>query len=371
MNLEENKKTIMQLILFTVIIIFAFVNIKSILNIVIYIINLFMPFILGLIIAFILNVLLNVIENKIFKKVKSKLWKKIKRPTSLIISLIIIIAIIAFILGLLIPQLHNTINIFTQNFNNYKIQSIEILNNIGIDNNTIDKINNSITNISNEISNYLTNNKKEVMQTTVNVASNLISGITSLILGIVFAIYMLLKKEDFARQLNKVLKAYLPEKKQNKIHEIAKLSNTTFSNFITGQCLEAIIIGILCFVGMLILQIPYASTISILVGFSALIPVFGAFIGTLIGAFLILMISPIKAIIFIIFIIILQQIEGNFIYPKVVGKSVGLPAIWVMLAVTIGASVYGIIGMLVSVPICSILYSIIKANVNNKLKNKK
>ena len=152
--------------------------------------------------------------------------------------------------------------------------------------------------------------------------------------------------------------------------QIANLSNITFGNFISGQCLEALIIGLLCFIGMLILQIPYASTISVLVGFTALIPVFGAFIGTFIGAFLIFMVEPFKALIFIIFIIILQQLEGNIIYPKVVGKSVGLPSIWVMVAVTIGASLYGVLGMILSVPLCSILYSIIKTDVNLKIEEK-
>ena len=211
------------------------------------------------------------------------------------------------------------------------------------------------------------------MKTSLGVASTVAGTITSLVLGIVFAIYILLKKEDLRRQIKKVMRAYLPEKKEKKIIEISELSNKIFGNFITGQCLEAVIIGVLCFIGMLLLNIPYASTISVLVGFTALIPVFGAFIGTIVGAFLILMVSPTKAIIFIIFILILQQLEGNLIYPKVVGKSVGLPGIWVLVAVTIGASVYGILGMLISVPLCSILYSIIRTNVNDKIdqKNKK
>jgi len=126
----------------------------------------------------------------------------------------------------------------------------------------------------------------------------------------------------------------------------------------------------LCFIGMLILNIPYSGAISALVGFTALIPVFGAFIGTIIGAFLILMVSPIKAIIFVVFIIILQQIEGNLIYPKVVGKSVGLPGIWVLVAVTVGASISGILGMLISVPLCSVIYSLIKTSVKEKNKSK-
>ena len=371
MDLEKNKKTIIKLILFTIIVIFAFINIKEIGNFILYIVKILMPFIIGIFIAFILNVLLNVVENKLFKKLNNnKKWLKIKRPVSLIITFIIIITIIAFILGLLIPQLQNTISLFTKNFDTYKEQTITLLDKIGLNSENINKYSSSINNLKEEITNYINDNRNEIMQTTLGFASSFIGSITSLILGIVFAIYILLKKEDLARQFKKLLKAYLPTKYEKRISKMASLSNITFGNFISGQCLESVIIGLLCFIGMLILQIPYASTISVLVGFTALIPVFGAFIGTAIGAFLILMVSPIKAIIFIIFIIILQQLEGNLIYPKVVGKSVGLPSIWVMVAVTVGASIYGVLGMILSVPLCSILYSIIKTDVNLKIEEK-
>lgn len=372
-NLEKNKKTIIELIIFTVVIIFAFVNIEALWSFITYIIKIFMPFIIGVMIAFVLNVLLNVVENKLFKKLNEKngkVWKKIKRPTSLITTFIIIIALIAFILGLLIPQLQNTATIFTDNFDSYKKESIKILDKIGIDDKDIKVLNKNIEKIKGEVTSYVGDNKQEIVQTTFGVASSVVGTITSLVLGIVFAIYILLKKEDLARQSRKVLKAYLPEKTEKRIREIANLSNKTFGNFISGQCLEALIIGVLCFIGMFILQIPYASTISVLVGFTALIPVFGAFIGTVIGAFLILMVDPTKAIIFIIFILILQQLEGNLIYPKVVGKSVGLPGIWVMVAVTVGASIAGVLGMLLSVPICSVLYSILKTDVNNRIDQK-
>lgn len=371
--LEKYKKDIIKLILFTVIIIFAFIYIKTIGSFLAYLINIFMPFIIGIFIAFILNVLLNFVENKLFKKLNNKnykTWSKLKRPVSVIITFIIIITIIVFILGLLIPQLQNTVSLFTKNFDTYKEQTIEILNNFGINSESISNYSTSINNLKNEITSYINNNRNEIMQITIGVASSFLGSITSIIIGIVFAIYILLKKEDLSRQFKKILKAYLPEKYERRIEEIANLSNITFGNFISGQCLEALIIGLLCFIGMLILQIPYASTISVLVGFTALIPIFGAFIGTFIGAFLIFMVEPFKALIFIIFIIILQQLEGNIIYPKVVGKSVGLPSIWVMVAVTIGASIYGVLGMILSVPLCSILYSIIKTDVNLKIEEK-
>lgn len=373
MDLEKNKKTIMELILFTVIVIFAFINISYIWIFIKYVIKIFMPFIIGAMMAFVLNVLLNVVENKIFKKLNqknTKTWQKIKRPISLVTTFIMIIALIALILGLIIPQLKNTVELFTENFDSYKTESVELLEKVGIKQENINELNKNLENLKDEVTNYVNENKNEIMQTTVGVATSVFGTITSIVLGIVFAIYILLKKEDLTRQFKKLTKAYLPEKKQKTLEEISSLSNKTFGNFVSGQCLEALIIGILCFIGMLILQIPYAATISVLVGFTALIPVFGAFIGTAVGAFLILMVDPTKALIFIIFIIILQQLEGNLIYPKVVGNSVGLPGIWVMVAVTVGASIAGILGMLLSVPICSILYSIVRTKVNNRIDQK-
>ena len=373
MDLEKNKKTIMQLILFTIIVIFAFINISYLWTFIKYIIAIFMPFIIGAMMAFVLNVLLNVVENKLFKKLNkknTKTWKKLKRPVSLVTTFIIIIAIIALILGLIIPQLKNTVELFTENFDSYKTQSVELLEKVGIEKKTINKLNNNIENIQEEATKYISKNSDKIMQTTVGVATTVAGTVTTIVLGMVFAIYILLKKEDLTRQFKKLARAYLPEKRQRTLKEISTLSNKTFGNFVSGQCIEALIIGLLCFIGMLILQIPYAPTIAVLVGFTALIPVFGAFVGTAIGAFLILMVDPTKALVFVIFIIILQQLEGNLIYPKVVGNSVGLPGIWVMVAVTVGASIGGILGMLLSVPVCSILYSILRTDVNNRIDQK-
>lgn len=373
LNSKANKRAIMELILYTIIVIFAFINISSLWKLFKYVIALFMPFIIGCMIAFVLNVLLNVVENKLFKKLNkknSKTWKKMKRPISITTTFVIIIAMLGLILGLVIPQLKNTTELFTKNFDSYKTESVEFLEKVGIDKKAINKFNKGLGNIKEEVTTYFSDNKKEIMETTLGVATSVIGTITSLSLGIVFAIYILLKKEELNRQVKKIMRAYLPEKKERKIKEISELSNKTFGNFVSGQCIEAIIIGVLCFIGMLLLQIPYAATISVLVGFTALIPVFGAFIGTVVGAFLILMVNPTKALVFVIFILLLQQVEGNLIYPKVVGKSVGLPGIWVMVAVTIGASMAGILGMLLSVPICSILYSILRTNVNDRIDKK-
>ena len=220
-----------------------------------------------------------------------------------------------------------------------------------------------LTQIAKEIiSDYGSN----VLDTTVNVTASIVSAIVDIVLGFVFAIYLLAQKEKLGNQTERATKAVLGPQRAEKLVDITSLTNGVFTKFVTGQLTEACIIGVLCFIGMLIFRMPYAAIISVLVGFTALVPIFGAFIGTGVGAFLILLESPAKAFWFIVFIIVLQQLEGNLIYPRVVGKSVGLPGIWVLAAVTIGGGLFGVLGMLFSVPICSVLYVLFKEFVNKK-----
>lgn len=361
-------KDLKHLILYAVVLIFAFIYLKDIIGILGYIIKLFMPFIVGLAIAFVLNVLVNVVERKWLKNWKTSAMTK--RAVSLVIALAIVIGFFVFLLFLIIPNLQNTIAIFADNIPAYSENLQDLLNSWGIDSNIINEVVEVFKALGDSASSYIKENGNQVLETTLGIATNVVTGFINVTIGIVFAIYFLAQKEKISHQVGNLMKAYLPEKAIGKINDIASLSNKIFSNFVGGQCIEAIIIGFLCFLGMLVLRLPYASTISVLVGFTALIPVFGAFIGTIIGAFLIFMVSPLQALIFIIFILVLQQLEGNLIYPKVVGKSVGLPGIWVLVAVTIGASINGVLGMLLSVPICSIIYSIMATNIRYRLAEK-
>ena len=361
-------KDLKYLILYTVVLIFAFIYIDKILNFLGYIIKLFMPFIIGLAIAFVLNVLVNVVERKWLKNWKVKVMTK--RAIGLIIALTIVFGFIVFLLFLIIPNLQNTIAIFADSIPVYNENLQDLLNSLGIDANVINEVVEVFRNLGDIASTYIKENGNQVLETTLGIATNVVAGFINVTIGFVFAIYFLAQKEKLSMQVEKLMDAYLPDKIINKVKDIASLANKIFSNFVGGQCIEAIIIGFLCFLGMLVLRLPYASTISVLVGFTALIPVFGAFIGTIIGAFLIFMISPLQALIFIIFILVLQQLEGNLIYPKVVGKSVGLPGIWVLVAVTVGASINGVLGMLLSVPIASIIYSVVATNVRYRLEEK-
>ena len=218
--------------------------------------------------------------------------------------------------------------------------------------------------------NFIIRGDSGLFSTTWGITSSILGIFINIALGMVFSIYILFQKETLGKQMRKLLHAFLSKDTAESILEVGALANDVFSNFIKGQFFEALIIGILCFIGMNILSLPYTMAISALVGFTALIPLIGAFIGTGIGVFLIIMVSPVKAFWFVIFIIVLQQIESNLIYPRVVGTSVGLPEIWVLLAVTVGAASFGILGILVAVPISSVLYSLLRRAVDRRLSEK-
>lgn len=369
---DKTRKDIIIIISYIALVIFALVNFSKIFVFLGKVISIFSPFLLGIILAFVLNVLNNFIEKKIFGKIKpSKIWNKIKRPLCITLSLILVFLTIFFVMNLLIPQLKNSASLFTDTLPAYKEDIIGILNKFDIDESTVNKVGEYLDNFSKVITDYIKGNSKDVITVTTEVATSVVNIISKGIITLVFAIYMIAQKETLSRQINKVMKAYLKPKTINKINTVGTLANKTFSNFVTGQCLEALIFGILVFVGMLIFRFPYASTIGVLLGFTALIPIFGAFIGTAIGFILIMMVSPVKAILFVVFIIVLQQIEGNLIYPRVVGKSIGLPGMWVLLSVTVGGSIGGILGMLIATPLCSLLYALFTKMVNDRLKSNK
>ena len=209
-----------------------------------------------------------------------------------------------------------------------------------------------------------------MLNTTFSAAVSIVSGVSSFLIGFIFAIYILLQKETLGRQIKKVLEAFLPEPAVGRILDITALTERTFSHFLTGQCAEAVILGTMFFVVLTVIRLPYALLIGVLIAFTALIPIFGAFVGLAVGVFLMLMVNPMDALIFTITFFVLQQIEGNLIYPYVVGNSVGLPSIWVLVAVTVGGSMMGIVGMLIFIPLCSVLYALLRDGVNMRLGKK-
>lgn len=333
------------------------------------------PFILGFCIAFIINVLMRPLErlwNKLFIKSKSVIPQKLKRPVCLILSTVIMVGIVFALLFMIIPEFKNTFETIAKSVPQYitKIEGwltavVAFAESHGF---TIPEFSFNAEKIMSVLGNAI--NNSGIVDKTLGITGSIVSGVVNLVIAFAFSFYLLAQKEKLAASSKKTLYAFFKEEKVNKFLGFIELTDQTFTNFLSGQLTEAVIIGVLCFIGMLIFRMPYAAVISVLVGMTALIPVFGAFIGTGIGAFLILFVSPAKAIWFVVFIVVLQQLEGNLIYPKVVGKSVGLPGIWVLAAVTIGGNLLGVVGILISVPLCAVLYTLIRQTVNGRIKNK-
>lgn len=376
---KENIKKIIGIISFGIILYFVLQNLKTIRNILASIIDVLSPFLFGAGIAFILNIPMSAIERRFFKTKKMKNGKmresKAKRPICILLSFVLAIILISFIIKLVIPQLISVIVMFASDIPdlayNVKEWAIDLTQQYPDISSQIQNININWEQITNEMMNFVKNFAGSLVTSSIGFIVGLIGGIFNAIIAIVFAIYSLMSKEKLAEQMKKIIRAYFPTEKAKYILEVCALSKNTFNNFITGQFLEAIILGSLCFIGMLIFRLPFAATISILVGVTALIPIVGAFIGVIVGAILIVSIAPIKALIFIVFLLVLQQIETNVIYPKVVGNSVGLPGMWVLMAVAVGGSLGGMLGLILGLPTVSVLYTIIRNDVNQKLKKKR
>lgn len=371
MEKKSEVKKYMLLIVFAVLVFTVAQNIDKVLGGFGYVISLFSSFIIGLCLAFVLNCPMRGFENKVFKNDKAKLYKY-KRPISVFVTLIFVSGIIAILIFLVVPQVVETARSIKESFPEYWTSFMAWLDELAIKYNIstdiLDKINFDWNELGSNVANFF--EKKGLINKTVSVTTGIFSGVFNAIMGIVFAVYILYHKETLGRQIDSVMKAFFPSKLREGVLHISDMSSDIFSRFVAGQVLEAIILGLLCFVGMAILKLPYPAMISVLIGFTALIPVFGAFIGTAIGAFLILIINPMQALWFVVYIIILQRVDGCFIYPKVVGKSVGLSSMWVMLAVMVGGSVGGALGLLIAVPISSILYSLLKEIVYQRLESK-
>lgn len=325
-----------------------------------------MPIAIGLTVAYTLNILMSFYERHYFTKSKKKLAAKTRRPVCLAGALITLLGIVALIIGLIAPQLTKCIMMLIDEVPAAIERVVPKLKEIGI---VPDDIIQKLTNINwqsriGDIVSAVSTGLGGAVNIAFTAVSSVFSGVTNLVIGIIFALYLLIEKDKLIAQFKRLINRFVPENKVTKINYVWAEISDCFHDFIVGQCTEAVILGVLCMLGMLILQIPYAPMIGALMGFTALIPIVGGLIGAGVGAFLILMESPVKALIFVIFVIILQQIEGNLIYPKVVGKSLGLPGIWVLAAVTVGGGVLGIGGMLIGVPLAAAAYKLLKAYIN-------
>ena len=350
-------------------------KIKLVLSIISDILDMLSPFIYAIGIAFVLNLLMKLFDNKILKfidKSKSPKIRHMKRPLSITLSLITIVGVLAGLIIFAIPQLIESVSKLGSSIPGYAAEIEKFVENYisHINSEQIHTMLDKALNMWKEILNISTSIIGSFLSNAIDITINVTSSLIDLVLSIVFAVYMLANKEKLILQMKKILFAFFNKRFAEKTVEIAKLANKTYSAFITGQCLEALIIGTLCFLGMLALRLPYAFLIGTLVGVTSIIPIFGAFIGTIPSLFIIFMVNPIKAVYFLIFILILQQVEGHFIYPRVVGNSVGLSAIWIMLAILIGSSIYGVLGVILGIPLFAVIYRVFADYTHKRLKKK-
>lgn len=387
--MKLDKKTMRSLeflIVFTVAVVIAGINIKSIGYGVYTLLGLFAPFLVGGALAFAINIMMSYLERHIFSNKYTKnnrYLQRLRRPVSMILAILIWIAIIVLIFSFGIPQLGQaTIRLVSNIQTGMPVLADWLQNTLlkdspetweqirpffesGLDSLDWNAILNTVTGF---LRNGVTSMMSDTMNTVWSIAGTLASSVAEAIIALVFACYLLAKKEKYGRQTKKLLYAFLPEKVVGRILSVSGVCYTTFAHFITGQCLEACILGTIFFVVLSIGRFPYAPLIAVFIGFTALIPIFGAFIGCIVGAFLILTVDPFKALVFIIIFLVVQQIEGNLIYPRVVGGSIGLPGIWTLVAVTVGGSLFGIIGMLLFIPLSSVFYKLLRQEVNRRIR---
>ncbi len=375
MEIQTNRvKQIMFLIVFTIFIWWAFDNFKFLGKIFILFLGIISPFIIGLVIAFILNKPMRFIEEKLFsgKSPFSGLKDKYKRPISFLITLILFLLVIGLVLVLAVPNLVDAGESLAEKLPMFVDNLQEYIKNGPIENSKINSWIQDIdfNDISDKISSFVSGGLSDWFGSAVTIFSSVLGGLISTGLGIVFAVYFLFQKEDLALSIKKLIYSIFPLNVSARIMYIGEITRESFSKFITGQSLDALALGGLFLLTMTIFSFPYALMVSVIIAISALIPIVGSFIGLIIGTFLILVEDPKMAGFFIILFLVLQQIEGNFIYPKIVGKASGLSPVWTLAAVTLGGSLMGIIGILLFVPLFSVIQKLLKEYIDRRLEEK-
>ncbi|MHC1682052.1 MAG: AI-2E family transporter [Clostridiaceae bacterium] len=331
------------------------------------------PLILGLALAYVLNILMKKLEKIYFPKSKNKFINESRRAICILLSILLIIGVIVIISLIVVPELANAVSVIItaipksiesiKDFITINSANYEIIG-TGLEGMQVD-IEGVLQKVMATVSSILTG----ILNSIFTVVGSFTNGLMNFIIALTFAIYVLANKENLVINIKKVMKAFMKNKTIEKINYVFQITNNSFSNFIIGQCVEAVILGGLCTVGMLIFRFPYAATVGAFISATALIPVVGAYIGAALGTFMILTVDPTKALLFLVFISVLQQLENNLIYPRVVGSSIGLPGIWVFAAITIGGGLGGVMGMLLSVPIAASIYKLFANKVNSRLKS--
>lgn len=368
--MELDKKTckrLMLLIAFAALLYWGLNNLSLLGSVLNGLTALLSPLLIGICIAFVLNLLLKALErlwDKALVKWHSPWRDKLKRPICLTLTMLIFLGIIFAIIFILIPRLKEAGTTMIAGIPTYVAQVQTWWDNLSAfaeaHEVTLPELTLNADRAKSTITGFIQSKGGSLVNTTLNITTSIVSAVVNVLLALVFSIYLLAQKETLLAQSRRLLRAALPKKAADRLMHLLSLTNNAFSSFVSGQVTEAFILGSLCCIGMLILRLPYALPVSLIIAALSLIPIFGAWIGAATGAFLIVFQSPIKALWFLIFLLILQQVEGNLIYPKVVGKSVGLPGLWVLVAVTVGGGAFGVLGMLLGVPVCSVIYTLLQ-----------
>ena len=368
---KEKLKQIRWLMILAALLVLAIVYSSQVLTGIQFAFGIAKPFLYGGVIAFVLNIPMRALEEKALKRWNGKAASKVKRPLCMVLTLVGVVLVVALVGIIVIPQITVTAGELGRQFPKFTENVGKLLDRLSREYPELEQqfkrlkeVDINWETLIAKVWDFLRNGAGDVISNTFSFASGIISGVVNGTIAFIFALYLLAWKERLADQGKRVLSAFLPEKVSRKILQICTLLYKNFSSFITGQCLEAVILGIMFVIAMSLCGMPYALMVGVLIAFTALIPIVGAFIGCVVGAFLILIDNPVQAVWFIVLFLVLQQIEGNLIYPRVVGNSVGLPSIWVLMAVSLGGSLFGVAGMLFFIPLMSSCYYLFKESVN-------
>ena len=364
-------RSILLIITYTVLLVLALMRSDWIFGLLGQVISGCRPLFIGFAIAFVLNRPCTFFCRH-YERNLGQRWKKLGRPLAVLTSYLVLIAVMTALFSFVLPRVVASIQMLAGSLSGYIANLQTLLNEVAdyLDWETLDLDLSSLNEYLRELLNGLLSSMSNAAGQVMTVTGNIISMLVTLVLAVVFSIYMLAGREKLLRHGRMLLRAYLPQHWADTVSGVIDLTAEIFANFVSGQLIEACILGGLCALGTLFIQPDYAALIGVVIGVSALIPVAGAYIGAILSAFLLVMVNPVRALVFLIFLAVLQQIEGNVIYPRVVGTSIGLPGIWVLAAVTVGGGLFGLLGVLLSVPVASVIYALIKRDVSRRLQEK-
>lgn len=356
-------------ITYGIVLFLALSNLGKLKNGLFYVLGILSPVILAIAVAFVVNLPLCFFEEKAL----AWLWKKNKRlaahkrAISVVVTFVVILLVIALLITFIIPQLGESLKTLADSIPQYLDKAQKFMNEMMDKYNLSDKLWSKVTENWKEIINSASNFMSAAVPQIYNVTVGITGGITTAFMGIILSVYLLVSKEKMVLMVKKVMYAFLPKPFCDRVVYVGKKAKTVFQSFIGGQFTEAFILTVLCVVGLSLMRVPYALLISVLVGITSLVPIVGAWVGVATSCFLLLLVNPIKALWFVIFFIILQQVEGNLIYPRVVGNAIGVSGFWIIIAVTVGGSLFGVLGMLLGVPTISVIYFIGRQYVYKRL----